>query len=165
MSGAPGVAEPIHHWTTPRQAIAALSTGVMRARRWRHHLEDGDRFASGTSWSRDPLRWRAGHSVRLTVDPTHVSNRIHAIPASRTYWRTLGLLVAEADPDAWTSEPTEPDEEFVEGAIRGFGERLLAVMLTGAVPVADRERIAMLLRACRPDLTVDEPDDAPELSP
>jgi hypothetical protein len=123
----------IYHWTSAAKALTAIKSGRLQARRWEHFIEGENRFARGTSWSLDPEQWRRDNEVCLVVSKDAVPNAIHAVNGNRTFWLTKGMTDSNYDPQAYKHEPTEPDEEFVEGAIEDLGKCLVAIYVEDTV--------------------------------
>jgi hypothetical protein len=121
----------IYHWTTASKAITALKTNRLQARRWQHYLEQEQRMTRGTSWATNPVQWARGNPVCFVADSLRIPNRIYSINGNRTFLLTKGMIDPLYDPNAYKFEPTEPDEEFVEGAIQSLSSVLIEIRVRG----------------------------------
>jgi hypothetical protein len=119
----------LYHWINFKKAATALKLNTLRARRWIHYIELEDRFAKGTSWSKEPTRWAIDDAVLLVADQSRLQNSIFSINGSRTYHQTRGILDPCHDPNTYKWESTEPDEEFVEGTILNLSQVLHGIYL------------------------------------
>ena len=126
-----GTGIPIYHWTSLEKALTALNSDRLQARRWQHWIEAEGKMISGTSWSLNPWKWAAEYPVCLVADRDRIANCIHSINGSRTFWQTKGMIDSLYDSNAYLLEPSDPDEEFVEGTIRELSSALIGVLFRG----------------------------------
>jgi hypothetical protein len=69
----------LYRWTTVSKALTVLKTDVVAVPRWRHFLEHEQRFAQGTSWSKDPSKWQRENPVCLVMEASALPNAVHSI--------------------------------------------------------------------------------------
>lgn len=117
----------LYHWTTTPKAITALRSNRLQVRRWAHYLETQEKMVKGTSWSLDPWQWSRDNPICLVVARTRLSNPIHSINGNRVFLQTKGMINPLYDPRAYELEPTEPDEEFVEGTVKPLSAVLVEI--------------------------------------
>jgi len=140
----------IYHWTTIGKAKTALRRDMLRARPWAHYIEAKKEMVHGTSWSRDPEKWRKDNQICLVMAKDDVINPIYSIPGSRTFWLTKGMTDSSADPKAYMLESEEIDEEFIKGTLTGLAARLIGVFLSeecedaGILDILASRRITIL---------------------
>lgn len=123
----------IFHWTAEATALRALNSGSLPARRWTHFLEAHERFARGTSWGLNAVRWKGDHPVCLVIDDDGLPNAKHHIAANRTHLLTQGQINPVFDPACWKLESTEVDEVFIEGKIKDLIPAVREIILTPEV--------------------------------
>lgn len=121
------IAAELYRWTTPVAATRMILQNVLKPRSWQHYIEGVDRYVQGTSWSRDPLRWKSDNQVCLVIDGSGITNPVHHINGNRVYLQTQGRINPNADPECYKFESTEPDESFIEGKIPNLALVLLEV--------------------------------------
>jgi hypothetical protein len=131
----------LYHWTTAERALKVFATDTFTQRRWKHFLEKESRFAQGTSWGLDDVRWQADHTVCFVIDTTHLLNNLHSVNGERTYLLTKAMINPVFDPNAYKYESTEVDEIFIEGAIENFGTFLVDIEIKPTCDVEYRRAL------------------------